>query len=61
MGVGMKTINVNCQLKKIPKRSPKPNNAKDSHMIPNLVPVICWMANAPEERRAQIAPELFSG
>jgi hypothetical protein len=58
---GMKTIIVNCQLKRRPKIRPKHDNAKDSHMTPNLVPVICWIANASEERRVQIAPELFSG
>jgi hypothetical protein len=56
-----KTIIVNSQLKKMPKRRPKQDNAKTSHMIPNLMPTTCSIADASDERRTLIALELFSG
>ncbi len=56
----MKTTIVNGQLNIRPKIRPNKVNAKDSHITANLVPVICWIDNASEERRALIAPELFS-
>jgi hypothetical protein len=56
-----KTIIVNCQLKSMPNRRPKQDNAKVSQKTPNLVPTICSMEAASEARRILIARELFSG
>ena len=56
-----KTIIANCQLKDMPNARPKQANANVSQKTPNLVPTICSMADASEERRILIAAELFSG
>ena len=54
-------IKVNCQLKKEPNMSPKPSVAALSKISPRRVSIICWKANASDERRKPIAPELFWG
>lgn len=52
---------VNWKLNQKPSIIPKPNIATVSTILPRRVPVICWSANAFDESRLQIDPELFSG